>query len=475
MKIKGVKILLLLCLSLSALALIGMGCTHEEDINGSSPLSEVSEISGISESSGSESESSFESSASESSETSMNSSSKDAESSESSVASSSKDAESSETESNEIESSEAESSSSSFTEDESSSSEALPHIHEYTMQVLRKPDCEVEGIVRYTCACGTFYTETPEALGHEEVVDPAVPSTCVKHGWSEGSHCSRCEKILVEQESLPLNAHTYQYGYCIVCNLTGLEFVINHEYNYAICTKYTCATGTVRRVEIPDTYCGYPVKELAANLFADCRDLYSVEIGENVEIIGENAFYGCYHLVEIYDRSKAQVSKYDKFKNGTLTIYAKDENIHYEPFASKIELIDDFVLFHDGEEVSLLTYLGSKKAISIPQNVTRLATYSLRDLEVVEVEIPKSVNYIEKWAFHACTDLERVYFLDPNNWEARGHDHSVCEEDKVDKYEENMPNWTPFEPGDLADPSNGKKALIDLFFAAEWRKVKSEA
>lgn len=451
MKMKGVKILLSLCLSLCAIALMGMGCTHEENSVESSPLSEIAESS--STESESESESSVVSSTSESSEDSVDSSSEEMENSE-------------------AESSETESASSSLEEDESSSSEALPHIHEYTMQVLRKPDCEREGIVCYTCACNKYFTETIEALGHEEVKDSAVSSTCVKHGLSEGSHCSRCDKILVAQESLPFAEHTYQYGYCTVCNLTGLEFVINHPYSYAVCTGYTCEAGKVRRVEIPDTYCGYPVKELAANLFADCRDLYSVEIGKNVEIIGDNAFYGCYHLMEIYDRSQAKVSKYDNTKNGTLTVYADDEDIHYEPYESKIEILDDFVLFHDGEEVNLLTYLGSNNSVSVPEGVTRLTIYSLRHLDALEIKLPKSLNYIEKWALYECNELERIYFLDPDDWEARGHDHNLCEEDKVDKYEDNI-DWTPFEPGDLADPANGKTALVDFFFAAEWRKIKS--
>ncbi len=366
---------------------------------------------------------------------------------------------------------------SSSIETESSAEEPseTPHIHRYTMEIEAKPDCEITGINRFVCECGAFYREQTPALGHIPVVDQAIPSTCVKRGVSEGSHCERCSEILVVQEPLSLVHHRYEYGYCKVCNLVGLEFVINKTEGYATCTNYTSWGEAVRRVEIPDTYCGYPVKVLAPSLFEGCKDLYSVEIGENVEIIGEGAFHNCYHLVEIYDRSKAQVTKYDKIRNGALTNYAEDDDIHYEPFESEIEIIDDFVVFHDEGESVLLTYLGAEKSIVIPDGVTRLDLYCLWEYEIVEVTIPKSVNYIEKWAFYLCDDLKRVYFLDPDNWEAKGHDHSLCRDDEVDLFVENIPEWTPFAPGHLDSPEDGKRAIMDIYNAAYWRKTEGIA
>ena len=350
--------------------------------------------------------------------------------------------------------------SSNVEEPESSSStdfdsSALPHKHAYTLSLVQAPSCEREGITEYSCECGNSYQDTLAPLGHSPVTDSEIAPSCVKTGLTEGSHCSECNKILIPQERIELIDHVYNFGYCHTCNLVGLEFVVNVQEGYATCTNYT--GKTVRRVVIPDEYCGYPVKVLAPSLFEGCTDLYSIEIGENVEIIGDGAFHQCYHLVEIYDRSKAQVTKYNKLDNGALTTNAEDDDIHYEPFESKITIVDDFVIFNDDGESILLCYLGSDKNIVIPEGVTRIDQFALAwEYQLVEVTIASTVNYIESLAFYLDLDIQLVHFLNPDGWEAR----------KESKYD-----WVPFEPNDLIGGENGKIAVIDLCNSWEWRKV----
>lgn len=301
---------------------------------------------------------------------------------------------------------------------EEDSSVELPHIHVYDkIEILREASCEAEGLTRYSCECGNSYTENPASLGHESVIDYAVNATCVKEGLTEGSHCSRCGEVLQAQESTEIIPHNYENGYCAACNLVGLEFTVDETKRYAICTAYT--GKTVRRVEIPDEYCGYPVKELAENLFAGCGDLYSIEIGENVEVIGEGAFSECYHLVEIYDRSKAQVTKYSKLENGALTINAEDDDIHYEAFESEIVITDDFVIFNDDEEGVLLTYLGSKKEIVIPEGVTKIASFAFSThFDITKITMASSVRFIDVYAFYNCEQyIKEIHLLNPNGWQ----------------------------------------------------------
>ena len=74
--------------------------------------------------------------------------------------------------------------------------------------------CEQAGKTTYTATFSdpfptqTVSKETP-ALGHEAVVDPAVAATCVEEGKTEGSHCSVCGKVLVEQTATEKNPNNH--------------------------------------------------------------------------------------------------------------------------------------------------------------------------------------------------------------------------------------------------------------------------
>ena len=68
-------------------------------------------------------------------------------------------------------------------------------------------------IVSYLCtACGHTYTEDHvESLGHKEVVHPGVEPTCTEGGLSSWTDCSRCGKVLVQQQEVqPPLGHSYE-------------------------------------------------------------------------------------------------------------------------------------------------------------------------------------------------------------------------------------------------------------------------
>ncbi len=98
--------------------------------------------------------------------------------------------------------------------------------HSYDDGVITTaPGCTEKGVMTFTCAtCGDSYTEEIAALGHTEVIDAAVASTCISTGLTEGKHCSVCKVTIVAQKVVPVSAHTETVvpGADATCISTGL-------------------------------------------------------------------------------------------------------------------------------------------------------------------------------------------------------------------------------------------------------------
>ncbi len=82
--------------------------------------------------------------------------------------------------------------------------------HKYDA-VVTAPTCTADGYTTYTCSvCSDTYTaDVVTSTGHTEVTDNAVAPTCTETGLTEGSHCSVCNTVLVEQTVVDLLGHKY--------------------------------------------------------------------------------------------------------------------------------------------------------------------------------------------------------------------------------------------------------------------------
>ena len=86
--------------------------------------------------------------------------------------------------------------------------------HSYS-SVITNPTCEEKGYTTHTCSsCNDSYIDTyVNELGHNVVTDQKVEATCIKDGLTEGSHCSVCKEVLVEQEVISALGHTMSNEY----------------------------------------------------------------------------------------------------------------------------------------------------------------------------------------------------------------------------------------------------------------------
>ncbi|MBQ8321686.1 MAG: leucine-rich repeat domain-containing protein, partial [Clostridia bacterium] len=109
-------------------------------------------------------------------------------------------------------------------EKETETIEKIPHT--FASWITEKePTCKEIGISSRMCSV-CEYKETnaiAKTNNHTEVIDAAVPSTCVKTGLTEGKHCSVCNVVTVKQTEVPKVNHTYDDKYDEYCNVCDFK------------------------------------------------------------------------------------------------------------------------------------------------------------------------------------------------------------------------------------------------------------
>jgi len=163
------------------------------------------------------------------------------------------------------------------------------------------------------------------------------------------------------------------------------------EYAFSDCAKLTSIT-------IPDN-----VSTIGGRAFQSCHNLNSVTIGSGVTSIGEFAFNSCGKLVEVYNRSSLDITA-GSYEFGWVGYYAKA--IYTSEYVSKLSTDEDgFVLYKDGKASSLIGYVGSETALTLPLGITEINQFAFEDSDLTSIIIPESVNSIGKCAFHNSQDL----------------------------------------------------------------------
>lgn len=118
-----------------------------------------------------------------------------------------------------------------------------------TWEVTKPATCTEKGEMTRTCErCSVTETKELAMVPHTIVIDEAVPATCTKPGKTEGSHCSVCDKTIVEQKGIPALGHKWKHvvnkaGYlkdgvdyyqCTVCGEIMNRHILNGYANYYV-------------------------------------------------------------------------------------------------------------------------------------------------------------------------------------------------------------------------------------------------
>ncbi len=175
--------------------------------------------------------------------------------------------------------------------EESTTSETTtqPHAHAFgEWTTTQNATCTEKGKQERTCACGEKETQEMSALGHKQVVDPAVSPTCTTDGLGVGMHCETCGEVLLAQEVTPA-AHVWAQTELVraaTCFVPGEE-------------KRVCRTCGAEETA--------PIAVLEHNFVQDEETkLYSCSICDARIFAGHlyAAFDGKYHWFEAYQASQ---------------------------------------------------------------------------------------------------------------------------------------------------------------------------
>ncbi len=138
------------------------------------------------------------------------------------------------------------------------------HTHSITSVPAKAANCtEAGSAAYYKCTgCGKMFRDSGcqeeigeddisvPAKGHTAIIDEAVPATTTSTGLTEGSHCSVCNTVIVEQEIIP-KLETKQYA--INYNLTnGDTYLATLEINNPNPAFYTSEDGLkLKEISVP--------------------------------------------------------------------------------------------------------------------------------------------------------------------------------------------------------------------------------
>ena len=195
----------------------------------------------------------------------------------------------------------------------------------------------------------------------------------------------------------------------------SFEYVLYSDGNATI-KKYK---GSDTQVQVPETIDGYKVTVIAANAFANCPGLESIDIPDTVTKIGNSAFENCSSLSSVKLSKNLVELGWMAFGNCDSLTYieipksiktAKADGWGNGPLSGNDNLQN--VVFEDGITAipdSILRNCNSFKVIRIPKTVTEIGGSAFADCGKLEsIDIPDSVTKIDRYAFGGCSSLKNV-------------------------------------------------------------------
>lgn len=184
----------------------------------------------------------------------------------------------------------------------------------------------------------------------------------------------------------------------------GLSYELSEDESYYILSGIGDCTETA--IVVPAEYNGLPVKEIRDWAFSSDENITSVVIHEDIEYIGESAFFACTSLTQII-----ALDGNENYKSVDGNLYTADGARLMQYAAGKTE-----TAFSVPSGVTTIDDGAFAKcnlvSVTLPEGVETISFNLFWLSENLEsVVIPSSVTLVDGYAFANCANLKNIYYL----------------------------------------------------------------
>ena len=314
---------------------------------------------------------------------------------------------------------------------------AIAENHQHSVAewiTINAPTCTANGTQNAVCSCGkTIDTKNTPSKGHSPIVDKAVAATCTLNGLTEGSHCSVCNVIIVQQIAINSNGHNmsskkvaatankeeHTLHYCTICSYSYEEFPIPtspikfKSNNNGTCSVIGLNDTTITDLVIPSTSpIGDTVVAVADRAFINNTTLKSVTLPSTVKTLGEFAFYACTNLSSVSGTQYATFidgsafSDCSALKSLDLSGAATMDNYICSGASAltSVKLSDELKNLPQGMFANCTSLLK----INLPSSITVIGNAAFQSTNIENIILPDSVEEIKMYAFRYCSKLKSI-------------------------------------------------------------------
>ena len=301
-------------------------------------------------------------------------------------------------------------------------------------------------------------------------------ATCEQEGLTEGKKCGLCNTVFVEQENLPKLDCTpgdwiidkevtptrdgLKHTECTMCGKLikeeiiyakrsqGLDYIINDD--GISCTVTGIGSCTDRILIIPEYIEGCKVTaigenafkecefqkvvipqyvtEIGARAFMNCKSMDEVTLPAGLKVIGEEGFYICSVLQNVYYQGDVEgwcsidfVTGWSSPTGHYSNLYFKDKLVTDLVIPDTVTKIDNHAFF--GCEAITSVKIGngvieigdqafscckSLSKVTLGNSVKTIGDCAFESTLITEIVIPDSIEYIGCEAFYYCNSLKKV-------------------------------------------------------------------